>query len=118
MIRMTDNSPTHAGSKRSPKLQRGELIRHIRYGYRGVIVDFDLQCTADKQWYQANMTQPDTNQPWYHVLVHDTTSTTYAAEENLKADTDPQPIEHPLVAEFFTEFVDGRYVRNDQPWPR
>ena len=117
MIRLADNIPTDSSSERSPKFDRGQLVEHRRYGYRGVIVDFDLKCMADEEWYQSNMTQPDKNRPWYHVLVHGTVSNTYAAEENLRPDTSRKPIEHPLVAHFFTEFVDGRYERNDQPWP-
>ncbi len=117
MIRLAGKIPTDARSERSPNFDRGQLVQHRRYGYRGVIVDFDLKCMADEEWYQSNMTQPDKNRPWYHVLVHGTVSNTYAAEENLRADTNRKPIEHPLVAHFFTEFVDGRYERNDQPWP-
>ncbi len=100
-----------------PKFELGQLVCHERYGYRGVIVDFELKCTADEKWYRSNKSQPDKNQPWYHVLVHGTVSTTYAAEENLRADSSRQPIEHPLVAHFFSAFADGRYIRNDEPWP-
>ena len=116
MIRLAGNIPTDTSFESTPKFERGQLVSHRRYGYRGVIVDFELKCTADEKWYQSNMTQPDKNQPWYHVLVHGTAGATYAAEENLRADASRQPIEHPLVARFFTEFVDGRYVRNEQPW--
>ena len=100
-----------------PTFERGQLVCHKRYGYRGVIVDFDFQCTADEKWYQSNMTQPDKSQAWYHVLVDGTAQTTYAAEDNLQADPSGQPVRHPLVVHFFGEFVDGRYIRNDQPWP-
>ncbi len=109
MIRLAENAP---------KFARGQLVRHKRYGYRGVIVEYDLRCEADEQWYQSNMTQPDKSQPWYHVLVDATDQTTYAAEGNLQADPSGQPIRHPLVDHFFGEFVDSRYVRNEEPWPR
>ncbi len=102
---------------RKPKYQPGQVVQHKRYGYRGVIVDFDLECRADEQWYQANQSQPDRGQLWYHVLVHDTDGTTYAAQENLQEDMSGKPIEHPLIAQFFSDFVDGRHIRNDQPWP-
>ena len=115
MIRFAGNFPSDAASERRSKFKRGQLVRHKRYGYRGVVVDFDLKCLADEKWYQSNQTQPDRNRPWYHVLVHGSASTTYAAEENLRADTRPESVEHPLVALFFTEFVDGRYIRNDEP---
>ena len=79
---------------------------------------WDLNCLADQSWYQANQTQPDRDQPWYHVLVQDTDGTTYAAQDSLRVATDSQPIEHPLIGKFFSAFVDGRYIRNDRPWPR
>jgi len=49
--------------------------------------------------------------------VDGTAQNTYAAEENLQADPSGQSVRHPLVVHFFGEFVDGRYIRNDQPWP-
>ena len=101
-----------------PNFESGQLVRHKRYGYRGVVVDCDLTCMADENWYQSNKTQPGKSQPWYHVLVDETDQTTYAAQENLQADPSGRPIRHPLVVHFFGEFVGGRYVRNDQAWPR
>ena len=53
----------------TPNFEPGEVVQHIRYGYRGVIVDFDSACMAPDDWYQSNQTRPDRNQPWYHVLV-------------------------------------------------
>ena len=99
-----------------PRFTTGQLVRHRRYGYRGVVVDFDLTCEASDQWYESNQTQPDRNQPWYHVLVDGTATTTYAAQANLLPDDSSEPIEHPLVEPFFSDFVDGKYVRNDRPW--
>ena len=100
-----------------PRFAIGQLVRHRRYGYRGVIVDFDVTCHADEQWYQSNQTQPDRNQPWYHVLVHGATHTTYAAQDSLEADPAGTPVDHPLVVHFFEGFDRGRYIRNDRPWP-
>lgn len=102
---------------RRPIFQPGQLVRHRRYKYRGVVVDVDSSCQADDQWYAKNQTQPDRDQPWYHVLVHGTATCTYAAAENLEADPSPAPIIHPLLTHFFSEFQDGAYIRNDEPWP-
>jgi len=99
------------------RFEPGQLVRHRRYGYRGVVVERDESCQADEAWYQKNQTQPDRNQPWYHVLVSDSSSCTYAAAENLIADESGLPISHPLLAYFFDAFEDGRYIRNEQPWP-
>lgn len=100
----------------TPQFTPGQLVRHRRYGYRGVIVDFDMTCQADEAWYLKNQTQPDRNQPWYHVLVHGSGAVTYAAQQNLVADLSAEPINHPLVEMFFTEFTAGRYTRNDKPF--
>ena len=80
-------------------------------------MDRDDACQAPDEWYLKNQTQPDRDQPWYHVLVDGSSTCTYAASENLVADSSPLPIEHPLVPHFFEEFKDGSYVRNDEPWP-
>ena len=102
--------------KTSPRYQPGQLIHHKRYAYRGVIVAVDHRCLADDAWYHSNQTQPNQEQPWYHVLVDRSTRTTYVAESNLEEDLSGEPIEHPLLAHFFGELVDGRYIRNDREW--
>ena len=100
-----------------PVFEPGQLVRHRRYDYRGVVVDRDEFCQADDEWYLKNQTQPDRDQPWYHVLVDGSSTCTYAASENLVADADVQPIDHPLVPHFFSDFKNGRYIRNGTPWP-
>ncbi len=95
----------------------GQVIRHKHYGYRGVIVEATACFAGDEEWYQRNQTQPDKNQPWYHVLVHNAGQVTYAAQTSLEADDSEEQVAHPYVPFFFSEFKDGRYVRNDQPWP-
>lgn len=99
-----------------PQFKPGQLVKHKRYGYRGVVVAVDHTCQATEAWYQSNRTQPDRNQPWYHVLVHDSDQTTYAAQSSIEADDSEQEINHPWLDEFFTDFVDGQYIRNQRPW--
>jgi|TARA_B100000959_G_scaffold239555_1_gene260242 heat shock protein HspQ len=93
----------------------GELVTHRKYGYRGVVVDFDAQCLATEEWYQSNQTQPAKDQPWYHVLVDQAAHVTYVAQSNLLPDPSGKPILHPMTNLFFS-FEDGRYLRNDVPW--
>jgi len=100
-----------------PLFMPGMLIRHRRYGYRGIVVDFDMSCLADDQWYHANPAHPDRDQPWYHILVHGSTINTYAAQENLVADDVVGLICHPLIEHFFEDPNDEGYLRNDEPWP-
>lgn len=99
-----------------PIFEPGQLVVHRRYGYRGVVVCRDDTCQADTQWYLKNQTQPDRQQPWYHVLVDGANACTYAASQNLVADTSEDPVDHPLIVKFFRGFQNGRYVRNDEPW--
>lgn len=102
----------------SPDAQyrRGQLVRHGRYGYRGVVVDYDVRCLADESWYRANKTQPERNQPWYHVLVHGSNVTTYAAQTSLIPDYSGTEVIHPLIDVYFDGFANGFYVRNERPW--
>ena len=101
-----------------PKFHIGQVVEHKRYGYRGVMVDFDMADQAEDSWYESNQSQPGKDQPWYHVLVHRSNGNTYAAEESLVAVNDQdEPVEHPLLAVFFEPVDLGVYVRNDEHWP-
>ncbi|MDH5528124.1 MAG: heat shock protein HspQ [Nitrospirota bacterium] len=101
----------------NPRFRPGQIVRHKRYGYRGVVVELDPICRADETWYTANRSQPERNQPWYHVLVHESMQVTYAAETSLECDESGEEVVHPYVPYFFTEFKQGEYIRNSQPWP-
>lgn len=100
-----------------PYFPVGSLVKHVRYGYRGVIVAWDPSCRAPADWYRRNQTQPTRDQPWYHVLVHGATHCTYPAQTSLERDPDPGPIVHPWLGRYFEAFDGERYHRNDEPWP-
>ncbi|MDJ0836396.1 MAG: heat shock protein HspQ [Acidobacteriota bacterium] len=103
-------------TEKPPLFQPGQLVRHRRYGYRGVVVELDPSCKADEAWYRSNLTQPRRDQPWYHVLVDCSTATTYAAQTSLEPDPDSAEIRHPLITLYFDRFQEGRYQRNETPW--
>jgi len=99
------------GGATSVHFQLGEVVKHKHYHYRGVIVAYDMQCVAGDKWYQTNKTQPSRDQPWYHVLVHETGGlSTYVAQSNLEPDSSGEPINHPRLSSYFSEFKDGSYV--------
>ena len=112
-----DNQLQEGPDSSEPHFRPGQLVKHRRYNYRGVIVDLDQSCRADDDWYLANRTQPERDQPWYHVLVHDSIQVTYAAQTSLEEDDSQAEIAHPLVPHFFSEFGNGEYLRNDTRWP-
>lgn len=101
----------------TPRFVPGQIVRHKRYGYRGVVAAVDSHCKAPPEWYMANNTQPARGQPWYHVFVDGSSSCTYPAEENLAPDDELKEVRHPLVSKFFSDFKNGRYTRNDTKWP-
>lgn len=111
----TDTIPQSDGGKN--RFVPGDLVTHKKYGYRGVVVEYDPLCKADEDWYQSNQTQPSRDQAWYHVLVHGSHQVTYAAESNLNPDTSTKDVMHPLVPYFFLGIQNGRYLRNRQVWP-
>ncbi len=93
--------------------QVGQIVHHLRYDYRGVIVGYDLVCQADGAWYEfqtkGKSYKPTRQQPWYHVLVDGATHQTYVAQQNLELEEPGQPIHHPLVDRVFQTFLEGRY---------
>ena len=94
------------------KFSVGELIHHRLFGYRGVIVDVDRNFQATEEWYEmVAKSRPPKNQPWYHVLVHGSDHATYVAEQNLATDKFGEAINHPMLGYFFSNIVDGKYVR-------
>ncbi len=86
----------------------GELVHHKLFDYRGVIVDVDLRLMLSDEWYEAiARSRPPKDKPWYRVLVHDATHETYVAERNLEPDVSDEPICHPMVDAFFSNFSDS-----------
>lgn len=96
---------------RFPIFQKGCVVEHAYYHYRGVIFQIDSNFKGDEQWYEF-MTRgnPCKKSPWYHLLVHDCIHTTYVPEEYLKKSLDQFEIHHPLIGKYFNQFLDGRYV--------
>ena len=92
------------------KYSVGQIIHHLRFDYRGVIVDVDATFQGTEEWYlEMAKSKPPQDKPWYHVLVDQSLTMTYVAERNLEADTSPKPITHPLVDQYFNRFEKGSY---------
>jgi heat shock protein HspQ len=89
----------------------GQLVHHKLFDYRGVVVDADPVFSGSDAWYdQVARSRPPKDEPWYRVLVHGSDHETYVAERNLENDATGEPVQHPLVGEFFGKLHDGRYV--------
>lgn len=96
------------------KFSVGQLIHHRLFDYRGVIFDVDRKFQGGEEWYEVvARSRPPRDKPWYHVLVDGQTHTTYVAERNLEPDDSTNPVEHPLIEQFFSKFEDGVYFRRE-----
>ena len=91
----------------------GQVVHHLRFDYRGVVADVDATFQGTDEWYdQVARSRPPRDQPWYHVLVDQSVSTTYVAERHLEPDESGSEIQHPLLDAVFDEYRDGRYRRS------
>ena len=97
-------------SGRTAKFGIGQVVRHVRFDYRGVIVDVDGSYQGTEEWYhEVARSRPPRDRPWYHVLVHEADHTTYVAERHLEPGDNSRQIEHPALGQFFDRFDGGRY---------
>ena len=95
----------------SAKFFVGQIVRHKKFDYRGVVFDADATFQGTSEWYElVARSRPPKHQPWYHVLVDGAEHTTYVAERHLESDERGLPVKHPLVAELCGEFQEGRYL--------
>lgn len=89
----------------------GELVHHMLFDYRGVVVDVDMTFSGTDEYYEKMApSRPPKDQPWYRVLVNDASHETYVAERNLEPDREGSKIRHPDIDQYFGDFMRGRYV--------
>lgn len=94
----------------------GQQIKHLRFNYRGVIFGIDPVFLGSNAWYDHMATsKPPKNAPWYHVLVHEADHTTYVAQRNLISYDGLEQIDHPMLAQYFGGFEQGRYLLREEP---
>jgi heat shock protein HspQ len=91
----------------------GDVVRHKVFDFRGVVFDIDPVFANSEDWYEAipKDLRPRRDQPFYHLLAEneDSSYVAYVSQQNLLADSEGGPVEHPNVAELFEDFADGRY---------
>lgn len=94
------------------KFTVGQIIRHLKYDYRGVVIDADPVFMGSDEWYEEVATsRPPKDRPWYRVLVDGSDSETYVAERHLEPDPDDTPVQHPELHEYLSEIPDdGVYI--------
>ncbi|SFJ51775.1 heat shock protein HspQ [Celeribacter neptunius] len=95
------------------KYHLGQVVRHRKHSFRGVVFDVDAMFSNTEEWYAAipEDVRPDKDQPFYHLLAENDQSyyVAYVSEQNLVADYSGMPVEHPDLSDLFGPFEDGAY---------
>ncbi|KAL8656220.1 MAG: hypothetical protein Q9226_002733, partial [Calogaya cf. arnoldii] len=103
VIRAGDSMPKSV-KRRDPEASQsvhfnvGQLFRHRRYHYQGVITGWDVECAAAESWISqmgVDRLSKGRHQSFYNVLVEDK-SVRYVAEENI--DDTPMDVETGLMS--------------------
>ena len=93
------------------KYTLGQIVRHKKYSFRGVIFDVDPQFSNTEEWYEniPLENRPKKNQPFYHLLAENDESyyVAYVSEQNLDIDTSGEPMGHPDLAAMFGDYDGG-----------
>ena len=91
----------------------GDIVRHRVFPFRGVIFDVDPVFANSEEWYDSipEDIRPSKDQPFYHLLAENGESSyvAYVSQQNLVADEEEGPVDHPELRQLFGEFKDGRY---------
>ena len=91
----------------------GDVVRHRLHDFRGVIFDIDPVFANSEEWYESIPAElrPNREQPYYHLLAENGESSyvAYVSQQNLQADGDGGPVDHPSLPELFEDFDAGRY---------
>lgn len=97
----------------------GQVVKHKKWGYRGVIVGWDEVAKAPKEWIQQmHKENPDwTSQPNYSLLVdtrdRPAPQITYVPQENIEVMKNVRLV-HPSIEDYFEHFDGSQYI--PRPW--
>lgn len=92
------------------KFAVGEIVEHLKFGYRGVVYGVDPEFSLSPEWYEeVARSRPPKERPWYHVCVDGAHHTTYVAERHLGSCADKSQVDHPLLGQYFESYDGRRY---------
>lgn len=99
--------------KSEAKFHIGQVVRHRRHPFRGVVFDVDAIFSSTDEWYDAlpEENRPSKNQPFYHLLAENQNGhyVAYVSEQNLLPDDSGEPVDHPDIDDMFGDFTGDRY---------
>lgn len=105
--------------QRTAKFRIGQVVRHRRFPFRGVIFDVDPVFSNTEEWWLSipEGDRPLKDQPFYHLLAEndETEYVAYVSEQNLLVDEVRKPVRHPQVKEFFESFDTRKNAYRTRP---
>ena len=100
---------------KSAKYHLGQIVRHKKHPFRGVVFDVDPEFSNTDEWYESipEDSRPHKEQPYYHLLAENDHSfyVAYVSEQNLLVDDSDEPIKHPLIEEIFSGKKGSSYFK-------
>ena len=85
-----ENEELDSAEALSAKFPLGQIVRHRRYPFRGVIFDVDPTFANTEEWWLSipEEVRPRKDQPYYHLFAEnaETTYIAYVSEQNLLVD--------------------------------
>ena len=91
----------------------GDVLKHRKFGFRGVVFDIDPVFSNSEEWLAAipEEVRPHRDQPFYHLLAQndETSYIAYVSQQNLDRDDSDMPVDHPAIAQLFGHYASGRY---------
>lgn len=101
--------------QKTAKFNLGDVVRHKKFSFRGVVFDVDPEFANTEEWWEAIPIEvrPERDQPFYHLLAEndETEYVAYVSEQNLIHDDSDSPMRNPHIAQMFDLSPDGSLRR-------
>lgn len=99
---------------RQAKFTIGQVVRHRKFPFRGVIFDVDPQFANTEEWWLSipEDMRPSKDQPFYHLFAENDENEyiAYVSEQNLLPDESGRPLRHPQIDEMFEPAAEGQFA--------
>jgi heat shock protein HspQ len=99
------------------KFSIGQVVRHRKYPFRGLIYDVDPVFANTEEWWLSipEDVRPSKEQPFYHLFAENTETEyiAYVSEQNLLPDDSGEPLRHPQISDSFIRTEGGSYQSKD-----
>ena len=103
-----------APARTKARFSIGDVVRHRHFDFRGVVFDIDPVFANSEEWYESIPAEvrPTREQPFYHLMAEngEASYVAYVSQQNLLADPDGGPIDHPSIAQLFEDYDGARYL--------